>query len=64
LIQVQQRRATRRKKLNAPLVEDVARIIVIVAALLCLFPVYWAAVTSLKNPVDIGAIPPKWFLRY
>jgi multiple sugar transport system permease protein len=54
---VHRRKANRRK-----LGEDVLRGIVIAAALLfCLFPVYWAAVTSLKNPVDIGAIPPKWF---
>jgi multiple sugar transport system permease protein len=41
--------------------EGLLRGIVILAALIfCLFPVYWAAVTSLKNPVDVGAIPPKW----
>lgn len=38
-------------------------VIIATALLFFLFPIYWALATSLKNPVDIGAIPPKWLFK-
>ncbi|HRW09953.1 MAG TPA: carbohydrate ABC transporter permease [Caldilineaceae bacterium] len=30
-------------------------------SLLMLFPIYWTLASSLKTPVDVFAMPPKWF---
>ena len=35
--------------------------LLIIFFLFFMFPIYWMVVTSLKNTVDIFAIPPKWF---
>lgn len=35
--------------------------LLVIFFLFFMFPIYWMVVTSLKNTVDIFAIPPKWF---
>jgi multiple sugar transport system permease protein len=36
------------------------RVVLLVFALWCLFPIYWILSTSLKTTVDALAIPPRW----
>ena len=35
----------------------------LIFALIYVFPIYWALTMSLKRPVDIMAMPPKWFFN-
>jgi len=35
--------------------------ILLLWSLFMLFPIYWTFASSLKNPVDVFAMPPKWF---
>jgi multiple sugar transport system permease protein len=61
-----QHRTSRRKprlKWRAVSITLLRTAIIVAASLLSLFPIYWAVATSLKNPVDIGAIPPKWIFQ-
>lgn len=51
-------RKTKRKKEK---VDIISNIIVIVFALLSLFPLYWLVTSSFKNSSDVVKMPPDWF---
>lgn len=54
------RRRLKRKKI---LPASLRGVVIALAALFWLFPVYWIVMTSFKSEVDIAAVPPVWFFR-